>query len=65
MSLSSVLGRPSAFNLISINDKPTLLGSAHQNGSCTESTCDGNAIFGDDLLLKLNDLHNDYQWVEV
>ena len=65
MSLSNVLGRPSAFNLVGFNNKPTLLGSAYQNGTCSDTSCDGNTIYGDNLLLGLKDLHNDFEWVEV
>ena len=33
-----VPGRMSAFNLVVVGGQPTLLGAAHQNGSCSQDT---------------------------
>ena len=36
--LVRVPGRMSAFNLVVVGGQPTLLGAAHQNGSCSQDT---------------------------
>ena len=66
-SLVSLLGRPSAFNLIGFRGQPTLLGVTFQNGTCTETGCDGNTMFGDNQVLSLDMMktEEEQEWLQV
>ena len=66
-SLASVLGRPSAFNLIDFRGQPTLLGTTFQNGTCTEAGCDGNTMYGDNQILSLDMMktEEEQEWLQV
>ena len=63
----SLLGRPSAFNLIGFRGQPTLLGVTFQNGTCSESGCDGNTMYGDTQILSFDMLKpkQDQAWLQV
>ena len=41
---------------------PVLVGSANQNGTCSESGCDGNTMFGDNKILGVTSLELDEEW---
>ena len=66
-SLVSLLGRPSAFNMIGFRGQPTLLGVTFQNGTCTETGCDGNTMYGDNQVLSLDMMREEEQqeWLQV
>ena len=66
-SLVSLLGRPSAFNLVGYRGQPTLLGVTFQNGTCTEAGCDGNTMYGDNQVLSLDmtRTEGEQEWLQV
>ena len=39
-----------------------LVGSANQNGTCSDSGCDGNTMFGDNKILGVTSLELDEEW---
>ena len=53
----------SSFNLANFDNKPTILGLAHRNGTCSEGGCNGNTLYGDSSVLQ-HDLESN-TWTEV
>ena len=61
-----MVSRISAFNLISLGGRPTLLGTARQNGTCSPETgCDGNTLYGDNRVLSADLDNMDMDWTQV
>ena len=55
----------SSFIPTSIRGKPTLLGTAKQNGTCGDNGCDGNTLYGDDSVFQIDSEEKKWKKVAV